>query len=165
MKVLVVDDNRDLADIIQSVLEDEGMEVMSANDGIEGYTAYLHFKPDLVITDIQMPGGTGIEMMGHIRAHNPMIKTVYMSGEIEAYRPALEREKKRYPVTFFRKPFSLESLTKLISEPVTRLPRGNTAMLYHQSLRHPTDGIPSFVAGDGEMQKDGIAFTELLNGD
>ena len=143
MKVLVVDDNRDLADLIQNVLEGEGMEVMAANDGVKGYTAYLLFKPDLVITDIQMPGKTGFEMMGHIRAHNPMIRTVYMSGDIDAYRPSLEQEKKRYPVTFFRKPFRLESLLKLVSEPAASLPVDNSAVLYYKSLQQPNEGVPS----------------------
>jgi CheY-like chemotaxis protein len=117
MKVLVVDDNFVLAHSIQEILEDEGMEVMSANDGQEGYTAYLLFQPDLVITDIQMPRVNGLEMMAQIRAHNPMVKTIYMSGNINAYRSLLEGEKERYPVSFFEKPFSLESLTKLVSEP------------------------------------------------
>ena len=118
MKILVVDDNRDSIDVIQSVLEDEGMEVISAKDGIEGYRTYLRFQPDLVITDIQMPGENGLEMMAHIRAHNPMIKTIYMSGDIEAFRPSLEGETRQYPVSFFEKPFSLASLIMSVSEPV-----------------------------------------------
>jgi CheY-like chemotaxis protein len=116
-KVLVVDDNRLLADTIQVVLEDYGLEVMSANDGVDGYSAYLLFKPDIVITDIQMPRKNGLEMMGHIRTHEPMIRTIYMSGDIDPYRPFLREEKMRYPVSFFEKPFSLESLRRVILEP------------------------------------------------
>jgi len=118
-KVLVVDDNRLLADTIREVLEDDGLEVMSANDGVAGYSAYLLFKPDIVITDIQMPRRNGLEMMGHIRAHEPMIRTIYMSGDIDPYRPFLREEKKRYPISFFEKPFSLESLRTLVLEPST----------------------------------------------
>jgi CheY-like chemotaxis protein len=117
MKVLVVDDNRLLAATIQEVLECEGLEVMSAKDGVDGYSAYLLFKPDIVITDIQMPRENGLEMMGHIRTHDPMIKTIYMSGDINPYRPFLKEEKRKYPVCFFEKPFSLESLRKVILEP------------------------------------------------
>jgi DNA-binding NtrC family response regulator len=115
MKVLVVDDNRDLAGVIQGALEDEGMEVVSANSGKTGYSAYLRFKPELVITDIQMPGENGLEMMAHIRAHDPLVKTIYMSGNINAFRLSLEREKKRYPVSYFEKPFSLGLLTMLVT--------------------------------------------------
>jgi CheY-like chemotaxis protein len=69
MKVLVVDDNRLLATTIQEILEDDGLEVMSAGDGIDGYSAYLSFQPDMIITDIQMPRKTGLEMMKHDQDH------------------------------------------------------------------------------------------------
>lgn len=118
MRVLVVDDNRALADAIQSILEDKGLEVISANDGKAGYAAYLRFRPDVVLTDIQMPGENGLEMMAQIRVHDPMIKTVYMSGNINAFRRLLEGEKEHYPVSFFEKPFSLKSLEKMIPGPV-----------------------------------------------
>ena len=117
MKVLVVDDNRLLADTIQEILEDDGLEVMSARDGQDGYSTYLLFKPDIIITDIQMPRKNGLEMMKRIRVHNPMIKTIYMSGNIDAFQPFLMEEKKRYPVSYFEKPFSLESLMRVVSEP------------------------------------------------
>jgi CheY-like chemotaxis protein len=116
MKVLVVDDDESFASTIQMMLEMEGLEVVSAKDGIEGYSAYLRFEPDLIITDIQMPGKNGLEMMGEIRTHNPMIKTIYMSGDIRAFNQHLEEEERRYPVTCFKKPFALNSLMELLSE-------------------------------------------------
>jgi DNA-binding NtrC family response regulator len=121
MKVLVVDDNRLLASLIQEILEDNGLEVRSAEDGVDGYSAYLLFKPDIVITDIQMPRKNGLEMMGHIRTHNPMIKTIYMSGDIDTYRLYLKDEKRKYQVSFFEKPFSLEALKRVVLEPTSNV--------------------------------------------
>ena len=118
MKVLVVDDNRLLADTIQETLEIDGLDVRSAHDGLDGYSAYLLFKPDIVITDIQMPRKTGPEMMKNIRIHNPKIKTIYMSGDMRSFEPFLIEEKKRYPVSYFEKPFSLESLIRVVTEPI-----------------------------------------------
>ena len=118
MKVLVVDDNRLLADTIQETLEIDGLDVRSAHDGLDGYSAYLLFKPDIVITDIQMPRKTGPEMMKRIRKHNPKIKTIYMSGDMRSFEPLLIEEKKRYPVSYFEKPFSLESLIRVVTEPI-----------------------------------------------
>ena len=120
-KILVVDDNRLLAATIQELLEDYGLEVMSAKDGVDGYSAYLLFKPDIVITDIQMPRKNGLEMMEHIRTHEPMIRTIYMSGDIDPYRSFLTEEKRRYPVIFLEKPFSLESLRRVVLEPAANL--------------------------------------------
>lgn len=121
MKVLVVDDNRLLADTIQETLQDEGLEVHSAKDGIDGYLAYLLFKPDIVITDIQMPRKNGLEMMEHIRNHDPMIRTIYMSGDINPYRPLLKEEKRKYPVSVVEKPFSLESLKRVMQDSTSPL--------------------------------------------
>ena len=117
MKILVVDDNEFLLNLIQTTLEDEGIEVMSAKDGLDGYSAYINFKPDIVITDIQMPRKNGLEMMEHIRVHDPMIKTIYMSGDINPFLSSLKEEEKMYPVNFFEKPFRLKSLMEAVSNP------------------------------------------------
>jgi len=131
LKVLVVDDNRLLAAVIQETLEDDGLEVRSAKDGVDGYSAYLDFQPDVVITDIQMPRENGLEMMGHIRTHDPMIKTIYMSGDIDPYRPFLTEEKQKYQASFFEKPFSIESLKKLVLEPKAGLIPVNGGVITH----------------------------------
>jgi DNA-binding NtrC family response regulator len=115
MRILIVDDNQELAWAIQIMLEDEGFEVRSARDGQDGYWAYIEFKPDLVITDIQMPGENGLELMEHIRALNPMVRTIYMSGDLDSYLSPLEEEKKRYPISLLEKPFSKGELMGLVS--------------------------------------------------
>ncbi len=113
---MVVDDNLDFVFILQMMLEDAGYEVKAASDGKAGYSIYLSFKPDLVITDIQMPERNGIELMEYIRIHNPAIGTIYMSGNIQQHRPSLEEERERYHVRFLEKPFSRFELMGLISE-------------------------------------------------
>jgi CheY-like chemotaxis protein len=115
MKVLVVDDNQLLASLICEVLANEGWEVMSANDGAEGYSAYLSFEPDLIITDIRMPEINGLEMMERVRRHDPMVQTIYMSADIDSFRASLLEEEKKYPVSFLEKPFPLGHLTKFVS--------------------------------------------------
>jgi two-component system OmpR family response regulator len=115
MKVLVVDDNRFLADTIQEILEEGGVEVRYAKDGLDGYWAYLSFHPDVIITDIQMPRKNGLEMMRRIRVHNPAIRTVYMSGNMDSFQSFLAEEKKQYPVSYVEKPFSMESLLREVT--------------------------------------------------
>src|SRR5512139_1877076 len=114
MRILIVDDSQELASIIQTILENEGFEVRSAKDAQDGYWAFVEFKPDLVITDIQMPGGNGLELMEHIRTVNPMVRTIYMSGDLSSFRSPLEQEKKRYHVSLLEKPFSKDELMKLV---------------------------------------------------
>jgi len=108
MKVLIVDDNEALAFVLQKILEDEDHETRTARDGEDGYLAYLHFRPDLVITDIQMPRKDGFQLMKDIRIHNPKIETIYMTGGglSRFRRSTLENEKTRYQASFLKKPFS-----------------------------------------------------------
>jgi CheY-like chemotaxis protein len=115
MRILIVDDNRELALMVQIILEEEGYHVRSANDSRDGYLAYLEFNPDLIITDIQMPGENGLELMEHIRTHNPMVRTIYMSGDLDSFLSPLEEEKKKYPVSLLEKPFSKFELMGLLS--------------------------------------------------
>jgi len=64
---------------------------------------------------VGMPVENGLDMMRHIRTHYAQIKTIYMSGNIDLFRSSLEKEKQEYPVTFFQKPFSLDTLRRLVS--------------------------------------------------
>ncbi len=115
MKILVVDDNQDLASLLKWILESEGYEVRAAKDGEDGYAAYLLFSPDLVLTDIQMPAKSGLELIREIRCHNPTVRTIYMSGDVSQYWSPLEEEKEKYHVGVLEKPFSKEELMHLLS--------------------------------------------------
>ncbi len=123
-KVLVVDDNTCLTSILQQMLEEEGFEVNAATDGREGYLAYLLNRPDVILTDIQMPGENGLELMKHIRTHNPEVRTIYMSGDWIRFQSAIEEEKKNFCARFLRKPFSGNELMRLLSECVNSCGKG-----------------------------------------
>ncbi len=116
MKILIVDDNTDLTALLSLMLENEGFDVKLANNGEDGYSAYLLFEPDVVITDIQMPIKTGIELMGLIRGHNPTVRTIYMSAELAPFQSFLEKEQEKYGVSVLQKPFSRGELMRSISQ-------------------------------------------------
>ena len=116
MRILVVEDQEEFALAIQMMLESEGYEVKLAKDSQEGYCRYLQFKPDLVLTDIHMPGENGLKLMEHIRTHNPMVRTIYMSGDLYNFLSLIQEEKKRYPVSYLEKPFSMVELIELVSD-------------------------------------------------
>jgi len=115
MKILIVDDNQDLAFLIKWMLEDEGYEVRSAKDGMDGYLTYLLFNPDIVLTDIQMPEKNGLELIREIRCHDPGVRTIYMSGDLSQYGSPLEEEKEKYHAGVLEKPFSRNELISLLS--------------------------------------------------
>ena len=80
MKILIVDDNTVILSVIEAILSQENHEVFIASNGVLGYNQFLNIRPDLVVTDIEMPWQDGIAMMHAIRRHAPMVRTLYMSG-------------------------------------------------------------------------------------
>lgn len=117
MKVLIVDDDEALAHLIKKMIEKMGIyHVKTAGNGNEGYEVFLHFKPDIILTDIQMPTKNGLEMVRDMRNHEPGIKTIYMSGNMRRFRTRLEEEKTKYKASLLEKPFSFSKLTGLFHE-------------------------------------------------
>ena len=112
---MVVDDDLLLASLLQMTLEEEGYEARSAGDGIEGYNRYLPFRPEVVITDLHMPG-SGVEMMRNIRKQDPRVKVIYMSGDLPSLFSVLDEEQRKYPVLILPKPFSREDLLNRLAE-------------------------------------------------
>ena len=68
-KVLVVDDSKSVATIIEVALQKEGYEVVVGNDGLEGLKLALHHKPDLVICDAVMPRMDGYGFLRALKAN------------------------------------------------------------------------------------------------
>ncbi len=66
-QILVVDDNPDLRSYVSSVLQRQGYQVRTAEQGAEGLEVAAECKPDLIITDLMMPGVSGLEMIARIR--------------------------------------------------------------------------------------------------
>jgi|SRR5512143_2138033 DNA-binding response OmpR family regulator len=67
-KILVVDDNHDARDLIESILRLERFDVIQAADGEQGLEQARTESPDLVITDLSMPRLPGVEMIKKLRA-------------------------------------------------------------------------------------------------
>jgi len=113
-KILIVDDAKSLTLFLREVLESEKYEARTASDGEKGYATYLDFNPDLVVTDIQMPGISGLDMMRNIRMQKPNVRTIYMSGDLDRYRLKLQAEQSGYTVTLLAKPFTQSEFLRLV---------------------------------------------------
>jgi len=116
VKILVIDDNRGLAHILKMMLQDEGYQITFARDVKGSYLTCLLFTPDVVVTDIQVLGGKGLELMEMIRMNDPEVKTIYTCGDLAYSRPVLEKEKRKYHVGILQKPFSKGELGRLLSQ-------------------------------------------------
>ena len=66
-KILVIDDEPSIVNLVQAYLKPEGYEVFTAADGNAGLKAARAFKPDLIILDLMLPGIDGIELLSRLR--------------------------------------------------------------------------------------------------
>ena len=66
-KILVIDDEQSILNLVSAYLRPEGYEVYTATDGRTGLKAARAYKPDLVVLDIMLPGMDGIEVLSQLR--------------------------------------------------------------------------------------------------
>ncbi|WP_339922795.1 response regulator transcription factor [uncultured Cyclobacterium sp.] len=86
-RVLVVDDEEDIIEILTYNLEKEGYEVNSAGDGINAVKKAAIFKPDIILLDIMMPNQDGVETCRQLR-ENPDLKNtfiIFLTARSEEY--------------------------------------------------------------------------------
>jgi YesN/AraC family two-component response regulator len=120
-KILIIDDEASFLKMLKKLFEKNGYEVIGARDGNQGIKLFKEHSPDIIITDLIMPGKEGLETIREIKALNASIKIIAMSGggvgNPEMY---LEIAKKFGAQHSFRKPINNETLLltvkKLLSD-------------------------------------------------
>src|SRR2546430_3764963 len=76
-RILVIEDDDETRELLRMALEKRGYQVTVAEDGVRGYDTALFLKPDLIVTDIQMPGADGVHVVRRRRGiaspyHTPL---------------------------------------------------------------------------------------------
>ena len=86
-KILLIDDEQDILDIISFNLEKEGYQVFTANNGTDGIKKATEIKPDLILLDVMMPEKDGIETCQELRKIKALKKTliVFLSARSEEF--------------------------------------------------------------------------------
>lgn len=79
-RILVVDDEANARNALAEILKDEGYAVETAADGFKALPKLVDFSPDVVLTDLKMPGMDGVELMSKVHAQDPEIGVVIMTA-------------------------------------------------------------------------------------
>jgi CheY-like chemotaxis protein len=79
-RILVVDDDRDVRGVLVRILTKAGHEVVQAEDGGAAIAAYRAHPADLIITDMYMPAGDGVEVVARLADEYPGARLIVMSG-------------------------------------------------------------------------------------
>lgn len=115
-RILVIEDESAIGDVLVEGLRRKGHDVFFARDGIEGLNIFEKEKPDIVLTDVKMPGKKGIEVLSQIKEIEPEAKVIVMTGYgseetgIEALRGGI--------VNYLKKPVTLWELCEVIEKVV-----------------------------------------------
>ena len=112
-KILVVDDEDNIRTLIQTMLKQEGRQVVLAARGKEAIAVFKKERPNLTILDIDMPDIDGLTVLREIRAIDPQARVMVFTG---GDSPSVEREARALGVTdFLRKGLALPPLAELQS--------------------------------------------------
>ncbi len=113
-RILVIDDEVGIRDSMRRTLEYQGYQFIGAATGQEGLALIERDPPDLVFLDIKMPGMDGLEVLERIKASNPAVPVVMVSGHGTAQNAFEARDKGASG--FIEKPFSEPVLLERIEK-------------------------------------------------
>jgi two-component system, OmpR family, response regulator ResD len=152
-RVLVVDDDATVREVVVDYLGKAGLDVAQAGDGATALDAARAVRPDLVVLDIMLPGSDGLEVCRRLRAEHGDLPVVMLSarGDEEDRVLGLEVGADDY-VT---KPFSPRELVLRIQSVLRRA---------HRDQIPPPQGGPPDLLADGDLTVDPSARRTLLAG-
>ncbi len=117
MRILVIDDDEQMRDLLHKAMQWAGFEVVSAANGRLGQQLFEEVHVDLIITDLIMPEQEGLETIRNIKQNYPAVKIIAISGGgrigPEAYLPAA---RELGADRAFSKPFDVKELVCAVQE-------------------------------------------------
>ncbi len=107
-KIVIIDDEEDIREVIKIALEDKGYTVATAQDGEAGILQCEKMSPQIVITDIRMPKMNGIQVLDSLKKKDPDIEVIVVTafGEMDLAIQALQLDAS----DFITKPINDEAL-------------------------------------------------------
>jgi len=115
--VLIIDDEEDITKLIKTALEEYGFSVETFNDPL---LALNHFKSNprkfsVIVSDIRMPGMSGIELVAHIKKSERKVNAILMTAfDVDSIKPELEKYGCEI-AEIFQKPLSIKKLCERIT--------------------------------------------------
>lgn len=122
-RILVADDEASVRSVLRRFLESEGHTVEDVSDGEAALAVIGTHPPDLVITDVYMPGTDGYTLIRKMRQLAPGVRVISMSGGAwDDARQALELAQGLGAHATIVKPFELEDLRRIVREALGQAP-------------------------------------------
>jgi DNA-binding NtrC family response regulator len=111
-KVLIIDDDVMMLNALTTLLQDEGLAVMTAADGSHGIMLYKEHRPEVILLDLRLPSITGVEVLREIKRINAGAKVIIITGY--SAPEVLEETMRSGAFGFYEKSRDVDELLKLI---------------------------------------------------
>ncbi len=149
-KILVVDDEANARTALAEILKDEGYAVETAADGFKALPKLRDFSPDVVLTDLKMPGMDGLELIGKVRELDPEIGVVIMTafGAVDTAVQAMQKGAADY----LTKPLNANELLIVLQRTLERCTLRREARALHERLDERF-AFNNIIGNSPEMQR------------
>jgi FixJ family two-component response regulator len=147
--ILIVDDEKDICEVLDISLSDLGYKVHTARNGEEALEVFEKMRPSIILTDIRMPGMDGIELLRTIKGHHPETEVIMITGhgDMDLAVESLKLE----ATDFITKPIDDELLE-------IALKRARERISSRQKIREYTENLEKLV----REQSDKLVKAERL---
>ncbi|MBQ4532817.1 MAG: response regulator transcription factor [Alistipes sp.] len=159
IKVLLVEDERMLAEILADTLSDHNFEIKQAYNGVMALDGWRDFQPDVIVTDIMMPQMDGYTLVKNLRKEGCSAPILYLTA-----RSSTEDVVKGFETggnDFLRKPFAIDELIVRIRALAGRL-KPTTAEKEYKIGRYDFLADAGILVLDGEQQQLSAREAEVL---
>src|SRR5450631_4470316 len=149
-RILIVDDEANARSALSEILHDEGYQTETAADGFKALGKLDDFAPDVILTDLKMPGMGGIEFMEKARAAAPFAVFVVMTafGTIASAVHAVKNGAENY----LTKPLEFEALSAVVERAMDKARLVQEAQKLRDRLRE-RNAFGHIVTADPKMQE------------
>jgi len=135
LTVLVIDDNPGSLELLSSALAGPGIEVLTASDPAEGIDLVAQRRPQIVLTDLVMPGMNGLEVLGRVLEIDPATDVILMTAHYST-ETAVEAIKKGAS-DYLNKPVSVSLIREKIRKLQEDAEKRQKALQLQDELLHP----------------------------
>jgi signal transduction histidine kinase len=153
-KILLVDDEADIREVLEIALKDLGYTVLAAANGEQALRIFKEASPPLVLTDIKMPSMDGIELLKRIKRENPECEVIMITGHGDMNLAI--KSLKHKAADFITKPINVDALE-------ISLKRACEKILTREKLKDYTRNLETLVREKTELQ-DNLSALGLMIG-
>lgn len=162
LKILLVDDYIPSRNVLEESLEGDDFTIVTSENGLEAIHTLKKNRFDLVITDLKMPGATGIEVLKNAREMNPDVQVIIITG-YASLETAIEAIKSG-AYDYITRPFKLDEIKVVVNnacEKIRLIKENQRLMFSLEELYRKMKGLQKKETGTSGRQK--VPLTEELD--